>query len=431
SIWGTLEARLQTVDFLIMGGLNEGQWPSVPTNDPFVTRGMKSAMGMDPPERRIGLAAHDFQMGMGASQILITRATKRDGAPTVASRWVQRLETLAGEHARETMRARGQGFAELAAAVVSKARIKPLDPPTPKPPLVARPKRLSVTEVETLRRDPYAIYAKHTLRLRKLDPIMQEPDARTRGTLIHDCAEAIVKAQLDYASEEAVHRMIEIARAKFDEAGLPPDIDVIWWARMNAIIPELLYWERGRDAHIAKRFAELSAKAVELDDTGVVLGGRGDRFDLRADGRVDILDIKTGSHPSPKQVQKQFAPQLPLEAAMLERGAFRDISNTTPGDLIYVKLGSRGEVQPKVVGPWDVDEASKKKDLELTSTELAARDWNALVKLVKYYQDETKPYLSYPVPEKNRRWAGDYDHLARVAEWAGEDTHGEGGEDFS
>ena len=418
SIWGTLEARLQQVDFMVLGGLNEGTWPTTPDNDAFITRGMKQTIGMEPPERRVGLAAHDFQMCMGAPRVLLTRSAKQDGSPTVASRWVQRLETVAGSDNTEAMRSAGDVYAGIAHAIGQGEPINPIGAPTPKPPTSKRPKLISVTEAETLRRDPYSIYAKHVLKLKALEPVMEEPDARMRGTLMHDCAEAFIKRGVVFSETDAENKMLSIAREIYDAAALPPDIDALWWARMQAMIPALLTWEQERSASVIRRHAELTAIPTELDDTGVKLFGRGDRFDQRADGFVDIIDIKTGSHPSTNQVQHRFAPQLPLEAALLARGAFGDLDGELAGDLIYVKLGTRGEVDHKIVGPMAVKAEPKKNDPRYSSADLAQRDWAALSKLVAHFQDPQTAYLSWPLPEKQKRWAGDYDHLARVAEWS-------------
>ncbi|MEN0001636.1 MAG: double-strand break repair protein AddB [Pseudomonadota bacterium] len=431
SIWGTLEARLQHVDFMVLGGLNEGSWPAIAENDAFITRTMKHAMGMEPPERRVGLAAHDFQIAMGAPRVLLTRSGRKDGSPTVASRWLQRLETLAGGDAVKAMRETGAQHAAMATALTTTDREKPLGAPEPKPPVAQRPKRLSVTEVETLRRDPYAIYAKHVLGLRPLEPVVEEPDARLRGTLIHACAEAFVAQDIDYGAANAADRLRAIARTVFDDADLPTDIDTIWWSRMQALIPRLVEWEADRNTLVHTRHTELVAAPTPIDDTGVVLTGRGDRFDVRHDGLIDIIDIKTGVHPSLPQVQHRFAPQLPLEAALLLRGAFADLSPQI-GELIYLKLGARGEVDDKVVGPVAVKADPKKNEAHLTSADLADRDWRALVKRVRSFENPQTGYASWLAPEKQNRWPGDYDHLARTAEWGSEvDVSGQdaGGDD--
>jgi ATP-dependent helicase/nuclease subunit B len=160
SIWGTLEARLQTVDLMILGGLNEGVWPAQTQNDQFLTRGMKAGLGLEPPESRIGLAAHDFQMAMGQKRVILSRSERAEGAPSIASRWWQRLTTFAGEDPSNAMRAEGNRYLDYARAMEAGIDAKPAPRPKPAPPLAARPKSLSVTEVETLIRDPYAIYAK-------------------------------------------------------------------------------------------------------------------------------------------------------------------------------------------------------------------------------------------------------------------------------
>src|SRR5690606_20009946 len=86
-IWGPLEARLQHADRMILGGLNEGTWPGEANIDPWVNRPMRAAMGLEPPERRIGLSAHDFAEGASAEEAVLSRALKVEGAPAVASRW--------------------------------------------------------------------------------------------------------------------------------------------------------------------------------------------------------------------------------------------------------------------------------------------------------------------------------------------------------
>ncbi len=90
-IFGPLEARLQSFQRVVLGGLNEGSWPPETRSDPWLSRPMRRDLGLDPPERRIGLSAHDFAQALGAPEVILSRAAKLAGAPTVASRFVQRL----------------------------------------------------------------------------------------------------------------------------------------------------------------------------------------------------------------------------------------------------------------------------------------------------------------------------------------------------
>ena len=185
-IYGAIEARLQSVDRLVLGGLVEGMWPPETRADPWLNRPMRHTLGLDLPERRIGLSAHDFAQALGAKEVILTRAAKLGGTPTVASRFVQRLAAVAGKDRWDAALARGTCYAELARRLDEPAATNPWPRPDPKPPFAARPRRLSVTEIEDLLRDPYTIYAKHVLKLQPLDAIDTPPGAADRGTLIHD-----------------------------------------------------------------------------------------------------------------------------------------------------------------------------------------------------------------------------------------------------
>lgn len=408
AIWGTLEARLQTVDLMVLGGLNEGTWPVQTSNDAFLTRSMKTEIGLDPPERRIGLAAHDFQMAMGNRRVLLTRAARAGGAPAVASRWLQRLETLAGPDRTAAMLAAGEHYAQLAEAVAAPIVADPVGRPAPKPPVDARPKALSVTEVETLRRDPYAVYARRVLALAPLDPLVRDPDFADRGSLIHKVMEEAARAEIDWPAETALAALERLARDVFDAERLPPEIDAVWWARMHAALPRIVAWEAEREPLIASRHPEARARPTPIGASGVTLRGYADRIDARRDGLADIIDFKTGAAPSAPQVQALLAPQLPLEAALLERGAFDEPAKTGPGDLVYVRLGARGELVARSVSGGENDDAAT----------LAARAWEKLEGLCAHYNDPNQGYPSRLMPFREADFDGDYDHLARVLEWA-------------
>ncbi|MGH6762173.1 MAG: double-strand break repair protein AddB [Phyllobacterium sp.] len=419
-IWGALEARLQTVDTIVIGGLNEGSWPGKTRNDPFMSRPMKSAISLEPPERRIGLAAHDFQMALGMDHVILTRAQKADNAPTVASRWLQRLETVLGKDQTEALRMRGQRYLQWARQIDDAPDEKFIERPQPVPPLEARPKRFSVTEIETLRRDPYAIFAKRILGLKPLEPLIRDPAAAERGSLFHDILDAFTQSGTDPASPMAATELVRIGREFFDAVALPPEIEAVWWPRFMKMVPEFLDWENNRRP--VTRHSEIKANAIAVDETGVVLSGRADRIDLMPDGTAEIIDFKTGSNPSKKQAHLLLSPQLSLEAALLARGAFKDVPQTRASELLYVRLKTNGDVKPESI--------LKIQGSEKTAFELGEESWRKLNELLTLYNDPHRGYLSRAMPFKEGDVTGDYDHLARVLEWSagnGEDDS-EGGE---
>jgi ATP-dependent helicase/nuclease subunit B len=423
-IWGALEARLQTVDTVVIGGLNEGSWPGKTRNDPFMSRPMKSIINLEPPERRTGLAAHDFQMAMGMDRVILTRAQRAANAPTVASRWLQRLETVLGKTATAELRMQGTKYLNWAREIDTGPDEDFVKRPEPKPPLGARPKHFSVTEIETLRRDPYAIFARRILRLRPIEPLIRDPDVAERGSLFHDILADFTAQGVDPQTDDASARLLEIGRRFFDEVALPEEIDAVWWPRFQSLVPEYLQWERQRAHLIAVRHPEITSRKIPVETTGVTLSGRADRVDLRREGSAEIIDYKTGSTPSKRQAHVLLSPQLALEAALLARGAFHEVGARDAADLLYVRLRPNGKVDPESI----LKIGSGSNGSEKSAPELGELSWRRLTELLTAYRDPHKGYLSRALPFKESDLTGDYDHLARVLEWSagGTDDSGDG-----
>lgn len=417
AIWGLLEARLQHADTLVVGGLNEGAWPTKAQSDRFMSRFMKSGIELEPPENRIGLAAHDFLMAMGSPRVVLARSLRQGDAPAVASRWLQRLTTFLGKEAAAPLRARGDELLALARGLDEGERIAFEPRPEPKPPVEARPRDFSVTEIETLRRDPYAVYAKRVLKLEPVEPLIREPGPAERGILFHRIMDRWTAEGGDAHAPAARDKLVAIGRNCFDEAELPPDMRALWWPRFERMANEVISWERGRAPGVAKRLSEVSAKKVEIGDTGATLRGRADRIDVLADGRADILDFKTGSNPTKAQAHSLLSPQMALEGALLRRGAFEEIGAAEPADLVFVRLKPDGTVEPESI--------LKHNHQQRAAQELSEEAWERLERLIRHYQNPEVGYLSRALPFKEGDASGPYDHLARVLEWSAGGGDGE------
>ncbi|MER9964529.1 double-strand break repair protein AddB [Mesorhizobium sp. M0045] len=421
AIWGVLEARLQDVDTLVVGGLNEGVWPRKPESDRFMSRLMKTGIDLEPPERRIGLAAHDFQMAMGAKKLVLARSARSGDAPSVPSRWLQRILTFVGEDHATALRRRGDELLAWARVLDAGEKQDFAPRPQPKPPLTVRPHHFSVTEIETLRRDPYAVYARRILGLMPLDPVIRDPGAAERGTLFHAILHLFSARVADPRAPEALDGLIAAGRSCFAEAALPADVEAVWWPRFEKLAAGIIEWERGRAAAVARRHAEERAEKTGVGRSGVTLSGYADRIDLLAGGMADILDYKTGSSPSKAQAHTLLAPQLALEGALLRRGAFKELGACEPSQLAFVRLRPNGEVFEE-----SILEYNRKPR---TAADLAEEAWARLEKLLIHYADPATGYLSRALPFREGETDGDYDHLARVLEWsAGGDADDEGGE---
>lgn len=417
AILGLLEARLVAVDRLVLGGLVEEVWPPAIRPDPWLDRGMRLALGLDLPERRVGLSAHDFaQLAGSAREVVLTRAGKIGGAPAVASRFLQRLAAVAGEHWDAAVKRGGRYLA------LARQLDRPDHPPrrvarpAPCPPRAARPTALSVTEIEHWLRDPYTIYAKHILKLARLDPVDLPPGAKDRGIAIHNAISEFVTTYAERLPDNPVDALLAIGRAHFSALDSYPEARAFWWPRFCAIARWFAHFERGRRAAFIAAQAEIRGTlTIPLGERSFRLSARADRIEALADGCYAILDFKTGAPPTDKQVRIGVAPQLTLEGAILRSGGFPTIAaGASLAELTYVRLTGAekaGDVHPIVLEERTPD---------------AAAD-HALARfrtLVQAFEDESMPYRSLVLSMWKNRY-GTYDDLARVKEWSAASEEGE------
>ncbi|MFQ5958008.1 MAG: double-strand break repair protein AddB [Alphaproteobacteria bacterium] len=411
-IWGPLEARLQHADVMVLGGLNEGSWPPEAVADPWMSRPMRARFGLPAPERRIGLAAHDFVQCAAAPQVLLTRAQKVEGAPAVPSRWLARLDTLlAGweRGARRDAEAPWLGWQALLDRPKREEEER-IAPPAPRPPLDARPRRLPVTAIETWRRDPYAIYARYILGLEPLDPIDADPGAAERGSFIHDALDRFVRAFDEALPDDAYDRLVAFGREAFGDALARPDVWAFWWPRFERIARWFVDSERERRAGLAGLWSEVrGARSFDGPAGRFTLSAKADRIERHADGGLVVIDYKTGGTPSKADVRLGLSPQLPLEAAIAAAGGFDGVPAGDIGALAYWRL-TGGEPVTEVV---EFDDA----------TALAEAAADGLARMISAFDDPETPYHARPDPGKAPRFS-DYGHLARVREWsdAGEES---------
>jgi ATP-dependent helicase/nuclease subunit B len=401
-ILGLLEARLIDADVMLLGGLDETIWPPAPRTDAFLNRPMREALGLTPPERRLGQTAHDFTQAMGSPKVILSRAQKRDGTPTIASRFILRMAALGGE-AFKACRARGEFYLYLAREIDRPPNFVPCPRPLPKPSLELRPENLSVTQIETLRRDPYAIYAEKILRLKELDLLGGAIGSAEFGSAIH---EVLARFAGEYPAgvlpEDAQEKVMELMREALAAQLQDPAFAALKWPQLQKMVDFYLGFEAARRDKIARIETECSgAHDIALnDDSNFCLTARADRIEVNKDGSVTLIDYKTGTVPKPNEILAGFAPQLTLEAAMAIRGAFALGTQPETVEALYLKLMGNG--------------GGKEVPVNLDIADEHLRD---LIELLNQFRDKTTPYPPRPFPKYVKRYNA-YDHLARVKEWS-------------
>ncbi|WOK37007.1 double-strand break repair protein AddB [Sphingomonas sp. C3-2] len=401
SIWGLLEARLQQSDLMVLAGLNEGSWPSLPSQDPWLAPRVRSELGLASLERRIGLSAHDLANALGGPKVLVTRARRDARAPTIASRFWLRMEAMAGPMKRVA------GLDHWIGAIDRPGTFTPAGQPAPVPPIEKRPRTISVTDVDRLKADPYAFYAQKMLRLRALDPIDADPSAAWRGTAAHDVLE--IWAKEDGWKTGALEAR---ARALFERADTHPVMRVLWQPRLM----EALEWISAEIAE-GRLIGRIPVKAEAwgaLQIAGVELGGRIDRIDRFADGSLAVIDYKTGSPPSSRAVREGFSMQLGLLGLIAEEAGFEDVLGRAAAfeywSLARGKTGFGYKQSP-------VDESGRWQ--KIVTAEFTAIARHNFIEAAERWLTGNEAFTAKLHPEYAPY--GDYDQLMRLDEWYGRD----------
>ncbi|MBX9761129.1 MAG: double-strand break repair protein AddB, partial [Beijerinckiaceae bacterium] len=413
---GLLEARLMNVDVALLAGLDETVWPPAAKTDSFLSRPMRVELGLSAPERRIGQTAHDFVQAIGAPKVILSRAKKRSGAPTTPSRFLQRIKALAGAAYGNSCIA-GERYLALAHALDAPAKASPAARPEPRPPVDQRPTRLSVTRVETLRRDPYAIYAERILRLVPLDGLDEDESAQGFGTRMHEALARFQKANPNGPGAHAREELLAIADEVFEDLRSDPQFAAFQSPRIEAICDAWLKWETERRDNLSAIHVEANGahEMTLVDGSNFTLSATADRIEKRVDGSYAVIDYKTGAPPSASIVAVGFNPQLTLEAEMIARGAFPGIAEGAQvSGALYVKLG----------GPEGLEEKNvTTKQQTRSAAELGQAHYEGLKQLLQQFRAVDTPYLPRPFPQFESQWTT-YDHLSRYKEW----SSGGGGE---
>lgn len=424
-IYGPLEARLTECDRVILGGLVEGVWPPAPHIDPWLSRPMRHQLGLDLPERRIGLSAHDFAQLLGTRDVILSRAAKVGGAPAVASRFLHRLEAVAGANSWKDATDKGATYVRYANELDRPQHVMPAPRPEPKPDVALRPLRMSVTEIEDWLRDPYTIYAKRILRLTPLDPVDMPLTAADRGSAIHEALGEFTGRFATELPDDIADALRKIGHKHFAPLMERPEARALWWPRFLRIADWFSGWEARRRLDVSRVDAEIRGEIpIQLGNGRTfVLSARADRIEHRTDHTYAILDYKTGQPPSAKQVRLGLSPQLTLEGAILRKGGFETIpAGSSVSELVYVRLSGNNPPGKATVLELKVN----KSDPPQPPDDAADQALQQLEGLIRTFENKDTPYRSVVLPMWENRY-GNYDDLARIKEWS---AIGDGQEDI-
>ncbi len=400
-ILGPMEARLNHFNEIILGGFNEGIWPPAPPSDPWMSRPMKHDFGFEQPEKQIGVLGLDFANLLGAQKVYLTRSCMDQGTPTVKSRWWMRLETVLQAANLSAKEMAETDILTLAENLDKPSEFIKISPPAPKPPVSARPRKLSASAFEKLLRDPYGVFAEYILKLKPLDELEQEPDGSDFGNIVHQVLEDFGNRYPCAYPDNALDILLELGNKAFQQAKLPLEKQAFWQPKFAKMATWIVNLESKYRTEIKQIHNEVWGK-IFFDDAPAgrfEIYAKADRVDETFDGKINIVDYKTGRARTATEVKKGYAPQLPIEGLIAAAGGFDDINKADIKSLMYWKLGSE---------TITIDEALE---------DLLNQTRDHISEVINLFDFETTGYLSRPNP-KNAPDYSDYEHLARVKEWS-------------
>ena len=421
AIWGPLEARLQSASHIILAGLNEDVWPQRPPADAFLPRRFRKDLGISDPEDRVGLSAHDFAQLACAPKVTMLHALRRNDSPAVASRWVWRLKTLAegalGSAAKDALSPDGDSPLEWALALRDRGT-NTLDKGFPVEPKPRRrpegwPQKMSVTRIDTLQRDPYAIWAEQVLKLDRIEPMNAELGPAPRGTAIHKALEDFE----DEGEPKTTERLVSLLVSNLSAAGEPEAVLAARRAVLEQMSDWYLGWRAERRVDDKPKLEVKGRWDFDIGGAPFTLSAMADRIERQPDGSLVVIDFKTGSPPSDKEIAAELSQQMPLQALIAGKGGYKDIPAASVSGLEYVAFKAKPDA--RIVG--------QSRALQATPDELAKTAEEGLLRLIAAYREDNSAFLSAPRVQFVKYDNG-YNRLARRAEWAGDTEDGGGDE---
>ena len=417
-IWKPLDARLLTADVVVLAGLNEGCWPQMSGPDPWLSRNDRQFVGLPPSERRIGRSAHDFMaLAASAPRVILTRSKKENGSLTRPSRWISRLKALAAGAGKLDMLRPDRPWPDWAAAHRLPGRMEPVSRPQPRPPLAARPRRLSVTAIESWFANPYAIYARNILGLDPLRRPDETSDARDKGILYHAALNGFFEAYPRELPEQAAAKLL----GKLDKAA----------EELGFNLENAPFW-RPRFARFAEWFAAReAARRAGVQMLKSEVGGK-----LRVEGPGGAVRDHSAGGPH-RQAWRRAAAYLRFQderecrqgfgragrAAACAGGTAREgrrIRRNPAGsaaELHYI-VATGGEPPGEIV------------ELKVPCAEAIQAAYTGTLNQIARFDDEATPY-AYETRAIFREKAENdpFAHLARVREWSIEADDSEAGDE--
>lgn len=350
-ILGPLETRLLSFDRVILADFNEGRWPRKSSDAVWMNQRMRQDVGIVSDVIQMSQEADDLRALLSLKEVFITRALRVDGSPSVPSRWLLRLQAFCTQ--KNVQLSSVDHYKEWARLIwhepLKKVNplLRPLEKPMALPPLGARPKRLTISGLNLLKRNPYAFYVNSILKLNALKPLIHQLDALQFGVRLHQVlADALI---LEDSGSRLTHDVLNALGGRiFASYTSSPLWRYFWQHRLNECFDHFLSLDKNLSYAPQKRFGEVKVTFPFHTDFGdFEIIAKADRLDLITPHGAVLIDYKTGRTPTASSIKKGEDIQLALEGVMVNEGAFRICDAQVTKGLEYwdLKNGRRVSVE--------------------------------------------------------------------------------------
>ncbi|MBP9752846.1 MAG: PD-(D/E)XK nuclease family protein, partial [Proteobacteria bacterium] len=296
---GTIEARHQTADVVIISALNEGQWPKPIKQNLWLSPFEKEALHLPKEERRLGLGAHDFLNCLQAKTVYLTRSLKVGGIPLQENRWLKRfkLNFCLSKAAKEQQ----DYFLN-----ITKQLMAPLKPSNTQilektyPKGFDAPKELSISALELLNKDPYAFYVRYILKIKERLPWYLSLSPAKIGQIVHKILEKSNLLDDEHLKEDIEKELLNLSL---------DDHQMIFLT--NQLYEMILFVINDLKKNPIHTFLREQKISLTLED--ITIFGIADRIDFDQNNTVlRLIDYKTGTPPSFKNIENGLSLQMPL-----------------------------------------------------------------------------------------------------------------------
>ncbi len=406
-IWAPIEVRLQQPDLVIISDCNEGTWPPQTNTDSWLSQSIRQMLGLPDADQLIGLAAHEFSHLFCTPNVILIRSSRKAGLETVPSRWLIRLEAALKNNNSPTALIDKSDYWLERANLVDKPEFSPArkHPPSPCPPVQARPRRMSVTRIERWMKNPYEVFARDILKLYPLESITIPQNASYFGTLVHEALAQFEEARADQSLVNSFETLIKIGHSCFLEKPISTINKLFWWPRFERIAKWYVAFSKEHLSGVNTSFSECEGEIIVETPRGpFVITARADWIHQNNDGTLDIIDFKTGALPSTTKLLSGDTLQLPLEAAIARSGGFTNVPASRIRALVYIRLSG-------------YEAAGEYKELCKNLPEVIDNTLSMVREFVASYDDTSMTYRSAALEPWDARF-DPYRHLSRAQEWA-------------